>query len=325
MNTVFDIVKNGNAVDSRVKVVEEALKSVPELRWFAAETVKGTQFQSVARTALPVTGFRTANNGIDASGSTYALKTFKMAILAGLVKLDKAVADADFMGKEAALAREVLGVTNSGFQTLAKALWYAKEAVEGFDGAEALVSNEIDAGGTTANGTMSVYAIGNGFENGCSLIFNESAGILTGDEVEFKEALISGTNSKDLMGYVADLTSWAGFACTNGNKLARIKGIDQKSTTSGKYLDDGMLAELVQEFEIKNGSRPDALWMPYAARAELQASRKAAIRVEKNIKGSVYAGTPEDFEGIPIFGTPFLKANEGKEEESSSSSSSSGS
>lgn len=323
MNTVIDILKNGNAADSRVGVVEEALKSVPEIGWFAAATVKGTEFQSVYRKAIPETGFRTAGNGTDASGSTYDLRTFKMAILASLVKLDKAVADADFQGKDAALAREVLGVTNSGFQTLARAIWYAKEAAEGFDGAEAIASNVIDVGGTTANGTMSVYAVGNSFENGCSVIFNESAGILTPDAVEFKEGLILGANNKELMGYVADLTSWAGFACTNGNKLARAKNIDVKSTASGKYLDDGILAELVQEYEIKNGVRPDALWMPYAARAELQNSRKNAIRVSAQIQGTVYAGTPADFEGIPIFGTPFLKTDEGKEEESSSSSSSS--
>lgn len=323
MNTVFDILKNGNAADSRVGVVEEALKSVPELLWFAAGLVKGTEFQSVARTALPSTGFRTANTGVDASGSTYALKTFKMAILASLVTMDKAVADADFQGKEAALAREVLGITNSAFQTLARAIWYATQAVEGFNGAEALCSNVIDLGGTTANGTMSVYAVGNGFENGCSVIFNESAGIISGNEIEFKEGLITGTNSKQLMGYIGDLTSWAGFACTNGNRIARVKNIDVKTTVSGKYLTDAVLADLVQAYEEKNGVRPDALWMPYAARAELQASRAAAIRTAAGGKGTAYAGTPTDFEGIPIYGTPFLSKTEGKEESSSSSSSSS--
>lgn len=311
MNTLFDIVKNGNAIDSRVKCVEEALKVVPEAAWFAAAAVKGTQFQSVARTALPATSFRTGGAGVDVSGSTYALKTHKMAILAGLVTLDKALADADFMGRDAALAREVLGVTKSGLQTLARAIWYATEATEGFDGAQAIASNVIAAGGTGTGGTMSVYAVGNGLEDGCSILFNESAGMISPDEVTFKEGLIDGSNSKKLMGYIGDLTSWAGFACTNGNKIARLSGIDQAGVASGKFLDDGMLAELVAAYEEKNGTRPDALWMPFAARTQLQKSRSTAARVAGGNKGVAFAGTPADFEGIPIFATPFLKKNEG--------------
>ena len=312
MNTIYDILKNGNAADARVGVVEEAVAQVPELRVMDAGLVKGTQFQTVSRTALPATGWRAANAGVDASGSTYALRTHNLAILAGLVKLDKAVADADFEGKEAALDREVRGVTLSAFQTLAHAMYYATVASEGFDGAAALcdAGSLVKAGSVAETSThMSVYAIGNSFRDGCGFAFNESSGLISPDEIIFKEGLITGSNSKELMGYVADLTTWAGFSVTNAKRVARLCNLD--SGTSGATLTDSLLADLVEAYRTANGGlMPSFLFMPFTAQRQLQAARSSQIRVDTRRAIETYAAIPTDYEGIPILGTGALDKTE---------------
>lgn len=312
MNTIYDILKNGNAADARVGVVEEAVAQVPELRVMDAGLVKGTQFQTVSRTALPATGWRAANAGVDASGSTYALRGHNLAILAGLVKLDKAVADADFEGKEAALDREVRGVTLSAFQTLARAMYYATEATEGFDGAAALVksANVVKAGSVAETEThMSVYAVGNSFRDGCGFAFNESSGLISPDEIIFKEGLITGSNSKQLMGYIADLTTWAGFSVTNANRIARLCNLDAGST--GATLTDALLADLVTAYRDSNGGlMPSFIFMPFAAQRQLQNARSTQIRVGTRSAIETYAAIPADYEGIPILGTGALTKTE---------------
>lgn len=308
MNNVIDILKNGAAADSTIGVVEEAIKTAPEVAFFGAKLVKGSQFQSLARTGIAEASFRAAGAGTDGQGSTYALRTFKMAILDCLFKRDKAVIDADFEGKAKALVREAAGMVAGAFLRLGKAVWNATEASEGFDGAAVLckASNVIDAGGTGAK-TYSVYAVGNDVANGCGLTFEEGKGIFGEGDIEFKEGLIMGSNEKELMGYIADLSTWAGFACTNENKIARLKKISPKGTEGGTFLDDDLLGDLVDQFvDANNGVRPDALFMPFQLRSQLRKSRKLTIQTSAGDKSMAYPSTPADFDGIPIIGTPCL-------------------
>ena len=308
MNSIIDILKNGNAADSTIGVVEEAIKTVPEVAFFSAKMVKGNQFQSLARTELPTASFRAIGAGTDATGSNYVLRTFKMAVLDCLFKRDKAAIDADFEGKEKALTREAAGIVAAGFMRLGKAAWNATEAVEGFDGAGALckAANVLDAQGA-GNKTFSVYAVGNGVADGCGLTFQDGKGLFAEGDIEFKEGLIMGTNGKELMGYIADLTSWAGFACTNANRIARLKGISKNGTSGGTFLDDDLIGDLVDQYvEANNGVRPDALFMPFALRTQLRKSRKLTIQTAAGDKSMAYPSTPADFDGIPIIGTPCL-------------------
>lgn len=327
MAKVIDLVKD-KGFDTSIGIVEEIQKVNPELAFFDARTIAGTQFKTLVMISDPVTGFREINNGIDASDEGYDLRTFDLAIVAGLCQRDKAVFDADPTGKDAALKRAALATLRSGMKTLSGAVWYG-DSTSKFSGVAGLVkaSLVIDAGGSTANGTSSVYAVGNDVMDGCGLVFNENSGLISTAELVWQLGKMLGQNNKEVPCYWTDLTSWAGFSCVNANRMGRIANLEK---TAGKSLTDEHLADLETAYKKANdGMLPSAYFVSYDQLRALQKSRGAKVYVGPRDSKEVTAAVPTEYNGVPIIGTPNIKDTEAvwtePEEESSSSSSSSGS
>jgi len=68
--TLLDIAK-ANGSDAVVGLVDETTKAHPEISLGAARTVKGIQFKTLVRIALPSVGFRLANEGVVAGKGVY--------------------------------------------------------------------------------------------------------------------------------------------------------------------------------------------------------------------------------------------------------------
>ena len=308
MAKLIDLVKGAYA-DATVGIVDEVVKEVPEVAFFDARLVKGTQFKTLARTSLPTTGFRTLGNGIDASESGYALKTFDLGILAGLVQVDKAQVLGDSMrSKEEVLSDEAIAMVISGMKTLAGKVWYGgKAGAEAFDGVAALCDDSlvVDAGDSTANGCSSVYAVGNDARKACGLVFSENSGFFLNGELDFKEGTMVGANSKQLPCFWTDLTGYAGFSAVNAKKMARLANLGASSHT----LTDALLAKLVAAYRKANGAVPDALFASYDQLTALQASR-AATSVVPRERGSIAAEGPTDFQGIPLIASNAISDTE---------------
>lgn len=301
MAKLIDLVKGAYA-DATVGIVDEVVKEVPEVAFFDARLVKGTQFKTLARISLPTAGFRTVGNGIDASRSGYGLKTFDLGILSGLVQIDKAEVLGDSLrSKEEVLSDEAIDLIVAGMKELASKIWYGgKAGAESFDGVAALCEDAlvVDAGDSTANKCSSVYAVGNDAKKACGLVFSENSGFFLNGELDFKEGKMLGVNNKEVPCFWTDLTGWAGFSAVNSKKMARLANLGTASHT----LTDALLAKLVNAYRKATGSRPDALFASYDQVAALQASRTATM-VAPRERGSISAPWPTDHDGIPLIAT----------------------
>ena len=108
--TLIDIAKSTGDDNGIAGVIEEVVKAVPEVQTGAARTIKGTQFKTTVRTALPTAAFRSANEGGQATKSSYIQRLYDCFITDTPWLCDKAVADAHEDGKGAYIASEAKAI-----------------------------------------------------------------------------------------------------------------------------------------------------------------------------------------------------------------------
>jgi len=185
-------------------IIEEALVSAPELRTVAARTIPGTDYRTVVRTGLPSTGFRDANEGVDASLSTFENRPCQCCILAARVEVDQAIANAYVDGPSAYQALEAVGVMEAAYRKAGFQFYYGTEAdgkgfpglVSSYDAANMTVDAEA-----TANKT-SVWFVKFG-ERDVQFVFGENTPLQVS---EWRIESLADANGKKFPGYVADLT-----------------------------------------------------------------------------------------------------------------------
>ena len=312
MPTLLDIQKlNGN--DEAVGLIEENIKFAPEIGLMPMRTIRGTSYKTGVRTGLPVTGFRSANDGFDPSKSTFKDRIIEAYIFGGAIEADKAVADAYEDGAEAWQMIEANGVSRSAILNLGKQVFGGVSIDgKGFPGLKAATpfgtTTEADdpltvnAGGTTANTASSVYAVQFGVQ-GVTLIGGNNTAFELGDW-RIQNVV---KNSKTMEAYVANLTSWIGMQVGNENAVRRIANL---TADSGKGLTDALLAELLATFPT--GFVPDALIMSRRSRSQLQASRTVTLfgSGRNRPNQATVAPLPTEYDGIPIVTTDSIPNND---------------
>lgn len=289
--TLLDVAK-ANSSDKEIGLIEEVTTYAPEASSVAARSIRGTSYKTLHRTALPTTGFRNANNGVDGGKSSYDLRTVECYILGGRVVVDVAVANAYEDGVEAFQAREALGVMESAMITLGNQFYYGTVEDSGFPGLKSLVDSSMvfDAEGDSADAASSVYGVRYGEQN-LQMVIGQGGAFTLGD---FRiESVAGDTGYFDA--YVASLNAWVGLQATNKNCIGRIKNL---TTQTGKGLDDDMIAKWLEQFPANR--LPDALYMNRRSLRQLRESRTAT-----NATGAP-APFPEDAWGIPIVLTDSL-------------------
>jgi len=152
--TLLDIAK-ANGSDPVVGLIEEVVPAVPELGLFEARTIKGLNYKTLVRTALPTVAFRNANEGTAATKSTYENRLVETFIMNPRWECDQAVADAHEDGAEAFVAMEGLGMTVAAGILVAKQIYYGIGTggdAKGFPGMVATVDSGmvVDATGTAS-------------------------------------------------------------------------------------------------------------------------------------------------------------------------------
>ena len=70
----------------KIQIAKDSGELIP-----AERVIPGTEYRTVIRTGLPTTGFRDANEGFEASKSTFENRLRKAYILAGRVECDQAM------------------------------------------------------------------------------------------------------------------------------------------------------------------------------------------------------------------------------------------
>lgn len=304
--TMLDLAKlNGN--DQAVGIIEESLKTCPELANFPARQVAGTSYHTVRRTGRPAVGFRSANAGVDASKSTFEKVLAEMYILSARIEVDRAIADAYEQGAAHLQAVEAAGVGQALLESVGAQVWYGKSAdANGFQGLQQLSTNVTVSDTTSGTGNTSVYLVRYGENNGVSFDFGKNSTI---DLSEFRLESIADSNGKKYPGYVADLCGWIGMRLATAEGVARIANVREQATKAG--LSDKIIAKALSNWR---GAAPDAIYMNRTAAYLLQCSRSVTIMAGPTQKASGIVGAFADFpvesNGIPIVITDALSDTE---------------
>lgn len=311
--TMLDIAKN-NGNDKTIGLIEEGLKVCPELARIPGRQVKGTSYTTVRRKTRPSVGFRGANEGVDISKSTFEKVVAQMYILSGIVRVDKAIADADEQGREHLQGVEATGIAQGVLEAVGRQVWYGTSAdANGFEGLQNLLgSTTADSGGrvvvsdcTSGSNNTSAYLVRFGENDGLSFDFGSGT---TLDMSEFRTETVT-ENGKSYAAYVADITGWIGMRLASAEAAMRIANIRAENGKSG--LSDAIVAEALSYW---TGRAPDAIFMSRRAAFLLQKSR--SVTLMSGPQGRVssalgpFAPAPTDVQGIPIIITDALAQTE---------------
>lgn len=301
--TLLDIAKlNGN--DRVVGLIEESLPAAPELSVFPMRQIAGTSFYTVKRTGRPSVSFRSANEGVATSKSSFAKQLVECFILASAVEVDLAVGKAYEGGLAALEMIEASGVMKQALIEIANQIWYGVTTdAKGFPGVKASTAfgggTTLNSGGSDATVQSSLYAVKFGVQDVQLVAGNGTAFDLS----PFRDQQLSDANDLKFAGRVADLTAWIGMSIGNINCVGRICNIGQ-DTEAGDTLTDGKIAQLMQKFPV--GYMPDAFFCSRRSRSQLQRSRTVVIN---SGPGAAKAGgnlenvppVPDSAFGIPLY------------------------
>lgn len=308
--TLLTLAKLRNA-DDVVGIVEEASRAVPEISGMQiignnmsqidgvayARTIKGLNYKTVIRTALPSVPFRKYNAGVANTTSTYEEKDVQTFVLNAKHYIDKAMADGHPDGPSGLMAIEMAGIVEAGFQQAAKCMYYGQNSTFGDSAAypgflDALDSSmTVDAAGTTDNVASSVWAVRWGIRD-CAWVMGND-GVINLSEMDVRDRLDGSSNP--LTCYHQEICNNIGLQVLSKYSVGRIKKL---TTDSGKGLTDALLSDLYAKFPVGKG--PNALYMSRRSLNQLQKSRTATSESGKE------ADIPTNWQGIPIFPTDMI-------------------
>lgn len=294
VTTLLDIAK-ANASDAAVGLIEEVLTAAPEVEKGAARTIKGINYKTLVRTALPTAGFRDANEGVTPTKSTFENRLVECFLLNPRWECDKAVADGYEDGAEAYIALEAEGIMRAAMIQLGKQFYYGVNTTygghaKGFPGLVTMhdTSMVVDAGGTTADTGSSVWAVSFGMQK-VQWVWGNNGQLAIGD---LMTARLTDGSGNPYTGYVQELLSRVGLQVGNKYSVARIKKL---TADSGKGLTDLLMADVLAKFPV--GYRPDAFFMSRRSLAQLRKSRTTYSPT------GAPAPIPTEYDGIPIVPT----------------------
>lgn len=308
--TLLDIAKL-NLGDAEVGLIEEAIYNTPEVTGVDRETgqsvpnvgqvktIDGINYYTKVRTSLPSAGFRSANEGVTATKSTFENRLVEAFILNPRWECDKAVADQNEEGPEAFIAEEAAAILQASFLQLARQFYYGTNTTYSGDtkGHPGLIdaydstNMVVDAGGTTATTGSSVWLVKWGTKDVRWVVGRN--GELAVSDVRI-ETIYDGS-SNPLTGYVQELLAYMGLQVGTINAVCRIKKL---TADAGKGLTDDLVAEALEKFPA--GVRPDVMFMTKRSRRQLQNSRTAV-----NATGAP-APFPTESHGVPVVVTSAL-------------------
>ena len=291
MPTLLDIAK-ANGSDAVVGLVEEGARAHPELLLAPARTIKGLNYKTLVRTAVPTGGsFRDANEGVAASKSTFINRLVEAYIFNRRWECDKAVADSYEDGAAVYIALEGAAQMEGGMQDLASQFYYGTGVggqAKGFPGLLAAydaTNMVVDAAGTTATTGSSVWAVRFGPKH-VTWVWGLNGQMALSDVRE--ESALDAEDNK-FTASIQELLARPGLQVGSTYSIARIKKL---TADSGKTLTDALIAQLLAKFPV--GTRPDVLFMSRRSLYQLQGSREAV-----NATGAP-APIPMEAFGVPI-------------------------
>ena len=270
-------------------IVVEHAKAVPALGRFPVFTIPhGIKYSSQFMVELPTTGFRALGQGRAPSKGRYEEREFRTHLFSGRAEAEIAAYAADSGGETAVKGRVVRDTAQSAMETLDNQIFYGTAADDaGFPGLKQFTpfggAYTYDVGGSTANGTTSVYGVKFG-EDYARLDYAK------GDPfnlAEWRRVELEDEDGDKYPGEAADLEGWIGLAIKHKASVLRLCNI---TAQTGKGVTDLKLRNALLLLPTK--MQPDVWFMNKTTLAQLQDSR-ATPEVP-------YAPIPTESNGIPI-------------------------
>lgn len=299
-HTMLDIAQiNGN--DRSLGLIEESLKSVPELGVFAARTIPGTSFRAGLRIGYPSGSFRAAGGGSTLTKSDFKSKLFEVFDYGLPMQIPRAIASADERGTSNYLSIQSVGAGIGALRDMGQQIFYGTAsatsgAEDGFQGlkqhtpfgnassyGDALT---VDAGGSTANTASSVYFVRMGTEN-AEMIFGQDTVL---DFPEFQTQMVTDSDGKSFMAWVAELQAWAGLAIYTENAVRRIANLTEDAN---KGLTTSLIADAMATSPI--GNKASHMFLN---RRSLKQLRKDMSVVSTIASKPVFGREPSEAEAI---------------------------
>jgi hypothetical protein len=308
--TLLDLAqRTGN--DQIIGLVDEAARPVPEVSGFVdkaglmtqlplvgtGRTIKGKNYKTRVRTAIPDVGFLDANEGSASTGGTYENRMVETYIINPWWSAVKAIADQDEDGPEAMLMEEAEANMQGAMRKLGRQFYYGGAIdAKGHPGLidSLTVAQTIDAGGTTAATGSSVWAVRWGRQD-VQWVYGESGQMLITD-IDVRDKWDAAA-VKRVSQYIQELFCYPGLQCVNTTAIGRIKNI---TADTNKTLTAKLLRSLILTFPA--GLRPNALFLTRRSLGQLADSMVATTQRDRG----GYVQTPLDFEGIPLIPTDSL-------------------
>jgi hypothetical protein len=296
--TLLDLAKL-NGADPIVGLIEEVGTVAPEVTTIPARTIRGTSYETVARSVLPTVDFRKVNEGTAATKSEFVSRRVETFVLSARVEADKAAARAYEDGPEAYQALEARGVMEAALIKLgAQTIYGTAAGTEGFNGLEALTTAlgavVTDAGGTTAGTGSSVYIISAGSQ-GVQYVYGNNSPL---ELSPFREGDGVDAAGNRFAAFVADLTARVGLQLVNKNAVARLKDF---TDDAGKGVTDGKILDALRRMPL--AARPTHILMSPRSAYQLAIARTITPNQKVEAGSGLVKGFPVESNGLPIIVT----------------------
>jgi len=279
-------------------IIEDSLKSAPELSVFPAATISGSTMELTVRTGLPSVAFRDANEGVARSKSSYDTKVFQTHILDHQIAVDKQVLTGS---KDPGrwLQNHATGAMEAAMRYIGSQIYYGTgNDAKGFPGLLAQYSadadHEVNASGSSNK--SSVWMVRLGVET-IELLFGNDQTLRLNDTWETET--VYDANSQPYQAWTNWLTGRVGLRLANRHAAVRIKNL----AASTQILTDALLYKAYSQF-TEFGFEPTHIFMNGRSLEQLRSGRTAT-----NPTGAP-APLPTNWEGIPIIRTASITNSE---------------
>lgn len=304
MNSI-DVLKINNS-EELVGIIDDVVKEIPEIGFFAASPVTRNSYKTLTLSGLPTVAFRDASELREFDTATLATRDVACKYLDASWTLPVAVAQQSDWGEDFAKALEQRAHLKSAMLWLARQIWAGTANDEnGFVGLDAFIDAVVDADSNkemvvvaneSAADASSVYAVRTGLDS-CQLAWGSRGQF---DEGEVTEQMLysrttanNATTTSGAWHYAQKLGGWVGLQTSSRYAAAKISNLSAGAGAAG--LDDDLMYELLEKFPA--GMKPNGIFMNRRSFSQLRKSRTAY-----NPTGAP-APYANEFEGVPIFVT----------------------
>jgi hypothetical protein len=269
VNTTLLDIARANGSDAIAGLIDEAQRPHPEIVYLPARTIKGINYKTLVRTAVPRGGsFRQANQGANVVKGSYENRLVETFIFNPRWECDKAVADRYEDGAEAYIALEAGAMMEGAMADLCAQFYYGGTtqaainttqestlaSANAFPGLVTLVDTNkvVDAGGSTAK--SSVWLIRIGPRMITWVMGNQGGFNMDNPRIETLWSQSGGANTINRMtGYVQEMLSYPGLQVGSIHSCARI----QVYSDAGCGLTPDLINQAIAAFP--EGTAPDLI------------------------------------------------------------------